>query len=118
MREIINALILIGALLLLLGCAPMSAVLTPQGRAVRVVLQQPAGDCDFLGPVTKRLGANFVGYEQNVETATTIVRNVAAAKGATHLVLSPPRATDKNPWVGSGRCNNCVEVSGVAYRCK
>ena len=96
----------------------MSAVLTPSGRAIRVVHPDTVKKCQYIGPIATRLGGNFQSFETNVEIATILARNKAANKGASHMTMQPPRATDKHAFVGAGKCVNCVEVMATAYRCK
>jgi hypothetical protein len=103
---------------LFMGCAPMNAVLTTNGRAVRVVHPDSVKGCQYIGPVVKRVGGNFQSFEKNVDIATTLIRNLAGRKGATHMVMEPPRATNKHTWVGQGKCMNCVEAMATAYRCR
>ena len=78
-----------------LGCAGNVTHLTQQGQAVEVVMDGDAvKGCEFIAPVVAREGANFRGYESNIDRATNAVRNKAAQRRATHLLLQPSQATD------------------------
>ena len=98
------------------ACSPMHIKLSPAANALRVTGQADVRECQFVAPITSRIGANFQSYEHNVEVATTDVRNKAASRGGTHLVLQPASASDKTAF-GQRGCNNCVIVTGNAYRC-
>lgn len=100
------------------GCGS-SPPLLESGTRVQVTVESRVVDCEYIGPVTSRVGANFGTYEGNVEYATNDVRNQAGRKGATHVVLSPPIKDSMASWgkIGSSDCNNCVALTGQSYRC-
>lgn len=110
-------------LILLLPLAPLGCGSRPElmdsGNDVRVTVESRVADCEYVGPVTSRVGANFQSYEDNVEYATNDVRNQAGKRGATHVVLTAPIKDSMASWgsLGSGDCNNCVALTGQAYRC-
>ena len=81
---------------------------------------EAVSDCTFVGIVSSRMGGNFQSLEHNIEIATLDVQNKAADRDATHLVLSEPVIQTMGAMgrIGGGDCNNCVLVTGRAYRCE
>lgn len=106
------------AIFVLVGCGPMAATLNPNAKNIKVVGPDSVKDCTFVGAVSSRAGGNFQSFEKNVDIVMTELMNQAAAKGGTHLVADPPRASEHTPYsAGNGRCVNCVEGTGMAYSC-
>ena len=108
---------------LIAGLAFLGAVLpscatelSAGGASIRMASQGGVARCSFLGTVSARFGGNFVSMETNIEKCTIEVRNKAATKGGTHVVMHPPRSTNAAPW-GGGNCNNCAIRSADVYRC-
>lgn len=102
--------------LMMSSCLGSSPDLLDSGSNVRITGESSVEDCRYLGPVTARVGANFRSYADNVRYATNDVRNQAGVLGATDLVLSSP-IKDNMSSIGIEGCNNCVALSGHAYRC-
>lgn len=106
--------------ILLLGCARgRPVILTVGARSVSVVSSVPTDmQCQLIAPVTETAGANFRHYDENFRRCVISVRNQAARMGATHLVLQN-ETLNSTAWSwGHSQCNNCVRVSGMAYRCR
>lgn len=97
-----------------------TAELDNEGQSVEVVYEKPAGKCRNLGPVFGKGGGQFGGGwisdEKLMEFASNDIRNKAAKKGATHVMI-------KNHQMGStggqyGSTTSTATFSGVALRCK
>ena len=105
------------------GCVHSSkpTLLSKGASQVEVVESAAAANCAFVAVLSVESGANFRSYETNVDNATNDIRNQAARKGATHLVLGDPERLERlhGKWDGGGSgCNNCVGLTGKAYRCR
>jgi hypothetical protein len=96
-----------------LASACTYAELNRNGNAVRIADAAPAG-CENLGVVIGKGGGGFgtlVPNESLIEYAMNDARNKAAARGATHVTLSPPQ-------LGGGQGGtSAATISGFAYRC-
>lgn len=99
------------------GCS--TASLSNEGSSVEVIMSLDRKDCKNLGPVFGKGGGSFGGTwisdEKLMEYASNDLRNKAASKGATHVVIH-------NHQVGmtSGRdggSTSTVTQQGIAYQC-
>lgn len=103
------------------GCGPLNIQLTSAGYEVVLVDSKadlPAS-CRYLGFVVADIGANFQTFSHNVELAQTKVRNDAANKNGTHVLVGAPEESKTNSWAGAGgNCRNCVKITGKVFRCK
>lgn len=113
MKKIISGILL----LTLSGCA--TASLTPAGEKIEIVPQLDRKDCKNLGPVVGKGGGSFGGAwiadERLVEFATNDIRNKAALKGATHLVMMGHQmGQTMDRYSGT---TSTATISGVAYQC-
>lgn len=97
------------------SCSPTRVNVLPGSTNVRIVSSAPE-NCEFVSSLTSRMGGNFQSYETNVDNATTELRNKAAMSNATHLVMGPPQQSDRTS-LGQSGCNNCVIMTGQAFRC-
>lgn len=99
------------------GCVGATHIkATPAGEAVQVVGTESAvAACGFVGNLTSRQGTNFRTFDTNIELAQIDLRNQAAGRGATHLLVGEPQKESTSSW---GQCENCVRVSARAFKCK
>lgn len=104
-------------LLFITGCS--TAELNDSGKNVEVVYEKPNKKCKNLGPVFGKGGGSFGGGwisdEKLMEFAINDIRNKAAAKGASHVVV-------KNHQMGNtsgkyGGTTSTATFSGLALRC-
>jgi hypothetical protein len=83
------------------ACAPThSAALSPEGAMVRIVDSISAGECQYVGDFVSGSGPRPMPSPW----ATNYVRNLAAERGATDVIL------EEQPRLGS--------VVATAYRCR
>jgi hypothetical protein len=79
-----------------------------------VVTQNSVSDgCTLLAPLTVKKGNGLTAYAENYEQAMNEVRNQAAARGATHVVLNQPVML--NP---SDPTLSAVSLTGMALVCR
>ncbi len=97
----------------------MSVEINPVAKkSVKVVPEsQIKENCEYVGPLTSRMGGNFVSFETNVENANNDLINQSVEKGMTHLVMSDPKQSDGTTFTVSENCNNCVIMSAKGYKC-
>lgn len=99
------------------GCS--TAALSTWGGAVEVVSAIDRKDCKNLGPIMGKGGGAFGGAwisdEHLVEYATNDLRNKAAAKGATHVVMSTHQMGQASGQYGGA--TSTATISGIAYQC-
>ncbi len=105
------------AISLSVGCS--TAKLTETGEKVEVVNQIDRKDCKNLGPIMGKGGGSFGGSwisdEKLVEYAQNDIRNKAADKGATHVVMSTHQMGGASGQYGG--TTSTSTISGIAYRC-
>lgn len=99
------------------GCA--SVELTPAGHAVQVV-ENVSDDCESLGMVFGEGGSSWKGgaYYKNsslLEYAQNDLKNKAAAKGATHIVVKTSNFGHVNGQYGGTVTG--ANLSASSYRC-
>ncbi len=103
--------------LALVGCS--TASLTLNGEKVEVVNQMDRKDCKNLGPLMGKgggaFGGSWISDEKLVEYATNDLRNKAAGKGATHVVMSTHQMGNTSGQYGGS--TSTATISGIAYRC-
>jgi hypothetical protein len=95
------------------ACATPS--LSPAGAHVVPITAAPGPECQNLGVVIGQGGGSFGGgwisNDQLTEYAMNDALSKAAAKGATHLQISPPQLGG-----GSGTTTTATET-GIAFKC-
>lgn len=95
------------------GCA--TAQLSPEANKVIPVQTPPGPECQNLGAVIGAGGGTFGGgWISNDQLSTYVMNdalNKAAAKGATHLQITPPQLGG-----GSGTTTTATET-GIAFKC-
>lgn len=105
------------ALLFLVGCS--TAKLSEQGANVEVVNEKPGKNCKNLGPVFGKGGGQFGGGwisdEKLMEYASNDLRNKAAAKGATHVLMKDHQMGNTSGRYGG--TTSTATFSGIAYKC-
>jgi len=97
------------------GCAYAS--LTGGGGRVTVLQNEPSG-CENLGLLVGKGGGGggeWVPNEDLIEYATNDLRNKAADRGATHVVVSSPQLGVSGGSGGS--TTSSATITGLAYRC-
>ena len=93
----------------LAGCATAGA---PSAAVSSVVLEPPDGACALLGPMAVRTSSEILLSEDALlASAVQELRERAAKRGATHLVVAPTPAPAVVAYGTTGA------ASGVAYRC-
>lgn len=99
------------------GCS--TAQLSATGANVEVVTQLDRKDCTNIGPLMGKGGGSFGGAwisdEKLVEYATNDIRNNAADKGATHLVMTTHQMGQTSGQFGG--TTSTATISGIAYKC-
>jgi hypothetical protein len=113
-----KSIILIGALLIIAGCA--ATELTTEGQRVRITNTEPGVDCEFLGVVTGSQGSALTGgltSNENMETgALNDLRNKAAELGGNLILILTQRAGQTTGKDGAGTQTNVTMTANV-YRC-
>ena len=100
---------LLVVLLSLVGCATTSAS-TP--AAASVLLEAPDESCERLGSMTVWMPSEIlISEDALLASAVNMLRERAAVRGATHLVVAPV----SHPAIVS--YGTVGKASGVAYRC-
>lgn len=99
------------------GCSPTNVNLNSEARNVEVVTLAATSECEFVSLVTCQLGSNFQTYENNVDNCMNVLRNKAAAKGASHLSIEAPQRDTSGSAFSDSDCKNCVNMSGQALNC-
>jgi len=108
----VRHLLVLFVALLASGCT--YSALSQRGALVATIPAAPAAECQNLGTVIGKGGGGgglLVSNEALVEYAINDARNLAAEKGATAIVLSPPQLGGDHSGVTS------ATVMAIAYRC-
>ncbi|KAB8040980.1 DUF4156 domain-containing protein [Silvanigrella paludirubra] len=107
----------ISVLALIQGCS--TAKLSNEGSNIEVITALDRKDCKNLGPVFGKgggvFGGTWISDESLMEYASNDLRNKAALKGATHVVVQNHQvgmSTGKN-----GGSTSTVTQQGIAYKC-
>jgi hypothetical protein len=95
--------------LVVAGCASTNAT---GPAATAVLLEAPRETCEPLGAMAVRMSSELLLSEDVLHaSAVSELRQRAAVRGATHLVVAQP-ATDASVAYGT-----TAAASGLAYRC-
>ena len=89
--------------------------LTPAGSAIRFASQNSMSRCQYVGMVFGKGGGGggaWVSNESLARYAMNDLRNKAAMRGATHVVMKAPQ------FGSSEGTTTSVTVIGIAYRCR
>lgn len=93
---------------------PMFTELTPEGRRVRIVSEGRVAHCESIGPISRRHSFGRLGNAESLaEHAYKWMRNEAAARGATHLVIIDVDTVPMPDNFGAGAMN----IHAIAYSC-
>ena len=103
------------------GCSMKD--LSAEGSNVEVVHALPSKNCVNLGPVFAKgggaIGGNWLPDEALMEYAVNDLRNKAAAKGATHVVIQGHQMGHSGGgYKGAGGSTSTATFTGIAYKCK
>ena len=113
--SLVRSLLVVG---FLSSCS--TADITMEGSRVEMVHEKPGGSCENLGPVFGKGGGSFGGGwisdESLMEYASNDVRNNAAKKGATHVVVNSHQMGNSSGQYGG--TTSTATYSGIAYKCK
>jgi len=115
MKKILTVVL---TMLFVVGCAVPK--LSSKAHLVIVSTPEQVRGCQYVGPVSAKAGSNFRDYDTNVGIVDIELRNKAALMGGTNIVVNPPSTTSEIPGLfggSSGVCANCVQMSGLVYRC-
>jgi len=107
----------ISILTLIQGCS--TAKLSNEGAIIEVIIALDRKDCKNLGPVFGKgggvFGGTWISDESLMEYVSNDLRNKAALKGATHVVVQGHQVgmtTGRN-----GGSTSTVTQQGIAYKC-
>lgn len=121
-----NLILMIPVFLGLVGCAT-TVKLDGNGQKVQLVdYIKPADREKYveIDQVTCKLGENGRSWDTNVEGCKNQVRNEAAVRGGTLVLVTSDdikryeMGTAMKVMSGSYRCENCVEMKGIIFKAK
>ena len=107
---------LVGFAFTALACGPVNVQVSAVGQRVEIVgVESAVAACRFVANLNSRIGENFRTYDTNVGLAENDLRNQAAQRGATHILVGAPVQQASTAFTKD--CRNCVQLSARAFRC-